>query len=255
MSVPIQPTLFNPISGVFGNGQVAFYPGSFTATQTYTWTVPPGVGAVRARCFGGGGYDGGAGGGFAMKAIYDLTGVTSVAITVGTASTTSSFGSYVSATGGGNSGGTQGAGTGGDINYSGGLGGGSSYGGGGVANIFGHGGRGSNSFYICGQNNASGGGGPGTQGTWGGNGFLGTGGFYKTNLANLPLLYATSGMDARFSIDFIGTGGGGAYVQNGLNGGGGPYAGGGAGYGGYPGGGGGGGSSSTGAPGLVIVEW
>lgn len=51
------------------------------------------------------------------------------------------------------------------------------------------------------------------------------------------------------SIDYIGTGGGGSYNQCGVNGGGGGenFA------GGYPAGG--GGTGSTGAAGLVIVEW
>ncbi|NDC42728.1 MAG: hypothetical protein EBZ77_14470, partial [Chitinophagia bacterium] len=103
----------NPITGVFGSGNVRFFGSSGT------WTVPPGVGAVRARMWGGGGNSSGSGGGFSMITVTNLVGVTSVAVTVGAAGGTSSFGSYASATGGSASGGARGAGSGGDINTSG----------------------------------------------------------------------------------------------------------------------------------------
>lgn len=99
MAVSIQSQVFNPISGVFGTGQVQIFG---LNSLSNVWTVPLGINKVRARCFGGAG-------GFAMKSIYDLTGVTSVPITVQKG--TCSFGSYVSATGG-----YGGIGIGGDIN-------------------------------------------------------------------------------------------------------------------------------------------
>ena len=118
----------NPVTGVFGTGNVQWF------TTSGTWYVPAGIYACRVRLWGGGGggsntgtYYSGGGGGFALKTIYDLSGVTSVSITVGsgaigttTTSTpsggTSSFGSYVSATGGGsNSTNTGGTGIGGDL--------------------------------------------------------------------------------------------------------------------------------------------
>ena len=214
MAIPIQSTAFNPITGVFGTGQVLIVGGNTTAT----WTVPPGIGKVRARCFGGGG-SGGGGGGFAIKTIYDLSGVTSIPVIAGGIGGTSSFGTYVSATAGYTTG--IGSGVGGDINYSGGT-----SGGGGVASIFGNGG----STYI-----------PGASG------FVlstanGSGGLFGSGNASSNLTSGLSG--SLFSIDFIGTGGGGSNGFGGINGGGGPT-------GGYPGGGG----TTLGAPGMVIVEW
>ena len=236
MSVPITSQIYNPISGVFGTGRMQIFGGNGTTTATYTWTVPPGVGAVRARCFGGGGghANGTGGGAFTMKAIYDLTGVTSVAITVGaggssSAGGTSSFGSYCSATGGPITASTVATASGGDINYNGGNSGSAI--GAGVASLFGVGGS---------QNS------PGPSGTgqstngWNTPGLLGQGMFTQGTAA--MVVGNTSGMTSAFSIDLLGTGGGG-YV--GINGGGGTN------QGGYPGGGG----SGTGAPGMVIVEW
>ncbi len=154
MAYSISSDVNNPITGVFGSGQVAFFPGG-TTTQTYTWTIPPAITAVRARCWGGGGYAAGSGGGFAMKVIQDLTGVTSVTITAGlgansttTTGGTSSFGSFVSATGGAGSGGTVGAGSGGDVNNNGGLGF-NTFGGGGAGGIFGYGGNGATGRHWC----------------------------------------------------------------------------------------------------------
>ena len=79
-----------PGTGVFGNGQVQVF------GVSGTFVVPPGVNNVRVRLWGGGGGANGAGGGFALKTIYNLAGlgVTSVAVTVGAA------GSYSSGSGG-----------------------------------------------------------------------------------------------------------------------------------------------------------
>ena len=224
MAIPIQSQIYNPITGVFGTGQMQI----FGVGQSGTWYVPLGIGKVRVRCFGGGASIG-AGGGFAIKSIYDLTGVTSVAVTVASAGGTSSFGSYVSATGGTTTP-TGGSGVGGDINASGG-----SVAGGGVGSLFGNGGTpsipGGSGYYT-------------TLGFPAGNGILGSGGAVSIS-GTLILNNPTTGMPY-FSIDFIGTGGGGcgSTYGNGINGGGGSL-------GGYPGGGG----STTGAPGMVIVEW
>ena len=114
MAIPVQSQIYNPISGVFGTGQVQFFG---PQSGSFIWTVPQGIGKVRARCWGGGATS--YAGGFAMKAIYDLTGVTIVPITVSSiAGGTSSFGSYVSATGAVAST-SAGYGVGGDINTSG----------------------------------------------------------------------------------------------------------------------------------------
>ena len=251
MSVPIQSQAFNPISGVFGNGNVRIFPSSGT------WSVPPGVANVRARCFGGGGGAGAGGGGFTMLAIYGLSGVTSVAVTVGAGGAatfsggTSSFGSYCSATGGTWLSGTGagGTGVGGDINNTGGAGF-SAQGSGGVASLFGNGGNGpAGGGGGAGLSGASGGGSGSTVNNNGGNGIFGSGGS-TANATTLPSVQPTSNMPS-FSIDFIGTGGGGSYLQPGINGGGGGYNAG----GGYPGGGGGGSTNGTGASGMVIVEW
>ena len=262
MAIQTISTAYNPISGVFGTGQVQMY------FASGTWSVPPGIGKVRARVWGGGGYNTAGGGGFSLEAIYDLTGVTSVAVTVGAGGTsgtttggTSSFGSYCSATGGSAGTGSAGAGTGGDINYSGGLGGGGS--GAGSASIFGNGGR-STSFKVASTGGAGGGGsenpatGTNVPTIPGGNGFLGVGGILGAQVATF-IAMPTSGLQ-QFSIDFIGAGGGAGVGQNGINGGGGAGAGGGYGYashGGIPGGGGGPatGAGGLGGQGLVIVEW
>ena len=257
-------TVFNPLTGVFGSGNVRFFPGNST-TQTYTWTVPAGVDAVRARVWGGGGYNGGSGGGFAMESIYGISGTTSILITVGTGGSsgtttggTSSFGSFVSATGGATAGGTEGAGSGGDVNYTGGLGV-SGGGGGGVAGLFGNGGR-AGTTVNSGQNGNSGGGcGTTANNLSGGHGIMGAGGIAirTTSFFNVA---PTTGLETDFSIDFIGTGGGGAINQSGVNGGGGGYSGTAnvICHGGYPGGGTGAFTTSTlgrGGAGLVIVEW
>jgi len=122
-----------------------------TYTSSGTWTKPAGVTKILVKLVGGGGAgsgvgESGAAGGFAEKLI-DVSSISSVSITVGTGSTgptyysgragdgtTTSFGNYLSATGGrgGNSshqhcGGLPGVGSGGDINYFGGGGNGHSY--------------------------------------------------------------------------------------------------------------------------------
>jgi len=242
MAIQTILTAYNPISGVFGTGQVQMY------FASGSWTVPTGISRVRARVWGGGGYTVGAGGGFSLRAIYDLTGVTSVAVTVGAGGTsgtttggTSSFGSYCSATGG-VSAGAGGAGSGGDINYSGGSG---NNGGGGSASIFGNG----NNPVAAGTFGGAGHGSTDASRP-GNNGLLGIGGASGSNFLTTPIPL-TSGLQ-QFSIDFIGTGGGSGAAQNGING-----SGGGASTvdskGGIPGGG--GGTSGNGGQGLVIVEW
>ncbi|MDT8906997.1 MULTISPECIES: phage tail protein [Pseudomonas] len=120
--------------------------GPFKATQTYkaagvfTWAVPAGVKKVWVTVFGGGGGGGrfshgggGGGGGGIAEGLVDLTGVSSVTVTVGAGGAgwagsdgdgapgnASSFGSFMSATGGAGAskwyGGLAGLGSGGDIN-------------------------------------------------------------------------------------------------------------------------------------------
>jgi hypothetical protein len=250
MTVPIQSQIFNPVTGVFGTGQISWF------NASGTWTVPAGIAKCRVRVWGAGGSattGGGAGGGFAMRTLYDLSGVISVAVMVGTAATnttggTSSFGSYVSATGGSNTT-AGGTGIGGDVNNTGGAGPNISQGGGGgVASFFGNGGSGSSSNGGNGAGGAGGGGGSQTSHS-GGGGFLsvGTIGIVTSGTPTAP----TTGINGSFSIDFIGCGGGGASNVSSTNGGGGggstPQP------GAFPGGGGGG--TGLGAPGLVIVEY
>lgn len=239
MTVPITSQIYNPITGVFGSGNMQIFGGDGINTATYTFTVPAGVSAVRARCFGGGGGSSTAAGGgaFTLKAIYGLVSGTTIAITVGkggngTAGGTSSFGSYCSAGGGPiTASSAYATATGGDINYNGGN---TSSGGigAGVASIFGNGG----------SQNCPGPSGAGVSNNgWNMPGLFGQGSWIQTTASSATP--PTSGIMSIFSIDFIGTGGGG---YNGINGGGG-YA-----NGGYPGGG---GSNASGAAGMVIVEW
>jgi hypothetical protein len=284
MAIQTVSQIYNPVTGVFGTGNVQFF------SASGAWVVPQGIGKVRVRMWGAGGasnvnssnYGGGGGGGFAMKTIYDLTGVASVPVSVGSGALTSnygsgstlqagssSFGSYCSATGGYyasvgaapfNTGGT---GVGGDINNTGGTG---SYnssvnnasGGGGAASYFGNG---ADAILTINQPSPSRGGGGGgngyentsTSSSTGGSGFMTSGG---VNIASgtsfqavLPQAMPTQ---TGFSIDFIGCGGGGAPKQSGVNGGGGGWNC----AGGFPGGGSAFASSGlTSAGGLVIVEW
>jgi len=274
----VNTNLTGPITRTFGTGQVRF----FTNAST-TFAVPAGVTSIRARVWGAGsnaGDDGssiygGGGGGFAMRVVTGLTPGTNITVTVGvTSGGTSSFGSHVSATGGGLPSG--GSGSNGDVNYT----GGSSFvsgphGGGGAASLFGNGGDAVRAdINTFAKRGASGGGGrsesnhgmPGAAGLFG-NG--GAGGSVVQSQLDCLAQNGTSLFSA--SLDLIGTGGGGggAYSTNaghGANGGGGgattgPSASCG-GHGGFPGGGGGYSGTSTsqtkvgnGACGLVILEW
>jgi hypothetical protein len=114
-------------------------------TSSGTFTVPEGVTAVKATVVGGGGNGGnasglgsaaggGGGGGVAIKYITGLTPSSTISVTVGGVSGTSSFGTFCSATGGETAanattnyatpvGGNGGSGSGGDINIVGGRGG------------------------------------------------------------------------------------------------------------------------------------
>jgi hypothetical protein len=151
------PQTRNSFTGVFGTGKVQFF------GENGTFIVPAGITSVRVRVWGNGGEGtrsaaggGGGGGGFAMKTITGLTAGTSITVTVGQyydSGATCSFGSYVSATGGGNTnsatGAVGGTGVGGDINNTGGTGAtqnNNSYNGGsgGCASYFGGGGDGYN---------------------------------------------------------------------------------------------------------------
>lgn len=248
MSIPTVAQVFNPLTGVLGNGFVQ------TFSTSGTWVVPAGVTTARVRMWGAGGGNGGCGGGFALRTLYGLVPGTAIPVSVPlnsglSSGGTASFGTYVSATGGlaNNNTGPAGTGIGGDVNTSGGLGAlSASGGGGGVGSFFGTGGNGSTGN---GGNGASGGGGGSGSSSCGGAGALGAAGSgMVTNGAQIP---PTSGIQGTFSIDLIGTGGGGGgATHGGINGGGGSFNR----DGGFPGGG-GGGSSGRGAAGLVIVEW
>ena len=232
-TVVVTPSADNIVTGVFGRGAVQWF------INSGTFTVPSGVTAVRARMWGAGGQIGGGGGGFAIKIITGLTPGDTVPVTVGGAPAgfgaggTSSFGAFVSATGGAGGGaGVQpgGVGVGGDFNAMGGSGNASSGVGtfaGGAAGVFGDGGTGWSPGNAGGAfvNNGTGG--------MSGRGTSGSGEYGDPGIVT--------------ALDFIGTGGGGGAA--GANGGGG-------GSGGFPGGG---AISSSGnnraGNGLVIVEW
>lgn len=221
----------NPISGTFGTGNVKFF------SSSGTWTVPAGIGKVRARIWGGGAYGGG-GGGFSLVTVYNLYGVTSIPVTVGSGGTsssstggTSSFGSYASATGGLAGAGGGGTGVNGDINT---TGGGNT--GGGVASIYGNGGA---SLTVLNQGGAGSGG-----GSTGMAGFLMAGPF-TSSAATAPVAFTNT-----FNLDWIGTGYGASQYLPAANGGGGGTS---FTTGAFPGGG--GATSGLGANGLVIVEW
>ena len=199
MAFPIQNAIqSNPVTGVFGNGQIQMFP------QSGTFIVPIGVSKVRARIWGGGGANQGGGGGFAMK-VCDVTPAQVIAVTVGDGSQASSFGAFVSATAGVTSS-AGGIGVGGDVNYQGGTGGTA---GGGAANVFGNGGA----------RNSSGasGGGSSVSTQQAGSGFGSTGGLRSSTTTDPNYPPTTQPLT---SIDFIGTGGGGGFRQYGVNGGG-----------------------------------
>lgn len=185
----------NPVSGVFGSGNVLF----ITANQS--WTPPPGVFNVRARMWGAGSGRGLPGG-------------------------TTSFGSFCSATGGSADGKTGGNGVGGDINHKGGNSPGG-YGGGGSASLIGDGGSNWVGAYTQGGVNypdippvpatggaGYGGGGPNavTSPTLsGGHGYTGKGGNagYGNANAYTPTMGQAGEPGLSHILDFIGTGGGG----------------------------------------------
>lgn len=252
---------------------------------------------------------GGGGGGFSMKTITGISPGTSVPVTVGAGGLpgtsgnfggnggTSSFGAYCSATGGlggkiSTSPGTAsgGTGSGGDINRTGGYStmdytGTASYrcmGGGGAASFFGNGGSVSmDSSAIITEPIMFGGSAPGANSSIG-YGYPGLssggaiGGSYNPSSATgqsyvLAAPYSPQLISVFSSLDYLGTGGGGATSlsggasrgsADGYNGGGGAGGhnsnGGLASSGGFPGGGGGGASNYTpgrGGAGLVVVEW
>ena len=124
--------------GQIGTGliysNVVYFPtyASVDSARVVSWTIPPGVTTCRVRLWGGGGGApgsslAGGGGGFAIKTVTGLTPGGTVTVTIGTGGQannpgtggTSSFGAYVSATGGRNTPSTGGAGSGGDINMNG----------------------------------------------------------------------------------------------------------------------------------------
>lgn len=188
----------------------------YATAGTYTWTVPDGVTKALVIVTGGGGAGGrvtsgaggGGGGGGTSIALVDLTGVTSVAVTVGAGGAragagvtpgsggTSSFGAFCSATGGtgggavSRGGGFGGVGSGGALNLTGGGGGSAAKGG--VANT---------DNYACGSGGSSlwGGGAPGssqdssldtTSGVNGGGGAGGIiGGFAGTGGAGVVAIF------------------------------------------------------------------
>lgn len=251
---------FMPFTGVFGSGAIKFF------NSSGAFLVPAGCASVRVRLWGGGGQSGGGGGGFAMKTITSLTPGETVAVTVAVAGGTSSFGAYVSATGGVANGGAGGSGSGGDINYAGGAGANPASplagGGGGVASVVGNGGNGGAGTSGHSAFGAGGGGGSSSDsannfGTAGGAGLTGKGGtsaMFGSTVTPGPTATSGEPMNSEFSVDFIGTGGGGGGSSRGSSGDGANGGGGGStANGGFPGGG--GGSYGAGAPGLVVVEW
>jgi len=225
----VTPSPANPYTGIFGTGIVRLY------TKNDTFVVPSQINTVRVRVWGAGGFNGGGGGGFALKVVSGLSEGDSISVTVGLGGVntvtpnggSSSFGSHVSATGGLGAPGDRfgGTGSGGDINNTGGTNQG------GAAGLFGDGGS-----------TAAGVSPNGCAGSAGGQGFTGS----PPGSLGAP----TPGLT--YAIDFIATGGGGSSTGalNGANGGGGS----GGGSGGIPGGG-GGNNSGLGARGLVVVEY
>lgn len=133
------------LSGVFSVASTtasSTYGFGFTHIQTFTasttWSKPLNVNKVWVRLVGGGAtpagtnYSGGGGGGGYCEKIADVSATSSIAVIVGLAGQTSSFGNFCSATGGsassgsggsGIAGGGGGVGSGGDINISGQAGG------------------------------------------------------------------------------------------------------------------------------------
>jgi hypothetical protein len=243
----VLPSADNPVTGIFGLGQTKWF------FNNGTFIVPADVSSFRVRLWGGGGL---AGGGFAIKVVTGLASGSSVAVTVGlgggdnTRGGTSSFGAFVSATGGAGSNEwplSGGTGVGGDFNSIGGsLATTGNTGGGGAAGIFGDGGSGANDQ---GGNGNAGGGSADPVSNVGGNGISGIGGHgYIGGQSG----YQPNGSPGKLvGLDFIATGGGGVGTGHGANGGGGGRNS--TTNGGFPAGGARG--FSCGAKGLVIVEW
>lgn len=138
MSFPVINSGTSGGTGLLYSNVVYFGPtGTTTGTRVVSWTIPAGVTTCRVRLWGGGGgsisngaysWHPGGGGGFALKTITNLTPGT-VTVTIGNGGQggnnpgtggTSSFGAYVSATGGRNAAGGAavlgGVGTSGDVN-------------------------------------------------------------------------------------------------------------------------------------------
>lgn len=274
------PAVNNWMSGTFGTGLIQL----FAQNGSYTWTCPTGISSVRVRVWGAGAAGGssnanagGGGGGFAMGT-YTVVAGTAYGVTVGVggynggeAGGSSSFGSFISATGG--SGGNDssahagGTGSGGVINYEGGSTNGGYCGGGGAGSLFGHGGNGaySNGNYVIrnpGPVTAGSGGGYGASGTtqmnswtWSNSGLRGIDQAWPLGGATDTSSQYNWPSNQIKSLDELGTGGGSNRFGSGfaLNGGGGAVSNGSV--GGWPGGGGGPGSQGYGANGCVVVEY
>jgi hypothetical protein len=252
-------SISNPITGTFGTGNVRFFAGlpRVAGASVSNFVVPSGISSVRVRLWGAGNQNG-TSSGFAIKTIYGLTEGQTIVVTAAnapsgsTVRSDSSFGSFVSVTGGeAFATGLRGTGVGGDINYLGGLPFASGQAAAGTANVFGNASDGANvSNGVAGVSGAGSVQGTDSNPSQGGDGIYGRGGFtYFASSFGASFTLPTSGLDSTvLNLDAIGTGGGGANRQNGINGGGG----GNNGMGGFPGGG---GAGTTAGSGLVIVEW
>jgi hypothetical protein len=251
-------SISNPITGTFGTGNVRFFAGlpRVAGASVSNFVVPSGISSVRVRLWGAGNQEG-TSSGFAIKTIYGLTEGQTIVVTAANAPTTttrsdSSFGSFVSVTGGSTyASATRGTGVGGDINYIGGRPHSSGLAAAGTANVFGNASDGANvGNGISGVSGAGSVQGTDSNPSQGGDGIYGRGGFhYFASSVGASITLPTSGLDSTvLNLDAIGTGGGGANRQSGINGGGA----GNNGLGGFPGGG---GAGTTGGAGLVIVEW
>jgi hypothetical protein len=251
-------SISNPITGTFGTGNVRFFFGlpRVAGGTVSNFVVPPGISSVRVRLWGAGNQEG-TSSGFAIKTIYGLAAGQTIVVTAANAPTSStrsdsSFGAFVSVTGGETfASGLRGTGVGGDINYTGGRPFASGQAAAGTANVFGNASDGANTNNgVSGVSGCASPNGADSNPSPGGDGVYGRGGSYFTNSSVGAFnVLPTSGLDSSvLNLDAIGTGGGGANRQNGINGGGG----GNNSFGGYPGGG---GAGTTGGHGLVIVEW
>lgn len=232
-------TTHNPVTGTYGQGVQEWF------LQSENWLVPVGVSSCRVRIWGAGkgSSNGGAGGGFTMKVINNLTAGQTIVVTLGVdgvssatgTSGSSSFGSYCSVSGAHYQ--APGQGYGGDINYTGGRVSSGTYAGG-CASMFGNGGGNYTSFDV----------------NFGGAGFAAStlsscgDGIFGQSENGQAINFPNSYMYERTnSIDYIGTGGAGRF---GVNGGGAVNS-----YilGSFPGGG--SRDNGNGGRALVIVEW